>query len=68
MPLADEILSAQELANYLQVPMATVYKWRSLGLGPQGLKAGRHLRFRKAEVDRWLLARQEESREAAGHA
>jgi excisionase family DNA binding protein len=68
MPLGDQILSAQDLADYLQVPLATVYKWRSLGTGPTGLKAGRHLRFRKEEVDRWLLTRQEQSEEAAGRA
>jgi excisionase family DNA binding protein len=68
MPLGDEILSAQDLAAYLKVPLATVYRWRSMGDGPRGLKAGRHLRFRKEEVDRWLLSRQEQSQEAAGRA
>jgi excisionase family DNA binding protein len=53
----DTLLSAQELADYLEVPIATIYSWRHRGEGPPGFRAGKHLRFRWADVERWITAR-----------
>lgn len=46
-----------ELAQWLQVSVQTVYDWNSKGTGPQAHKIGRHLRFRRADVERWLGSR-----------
>jgi predicted DNA-binding transcriptional regulator AlpA len=35
------------------VPLATVYDWNSKGTGPRYFKAGRHVRYRLADVERW---------------
>lgn len=48
------LLSPDDLATYLGVPVKTVYNWRSEGKGPRGVKVGRHLRFRMADVQAWL--------------
>lgn len=47
-------MTTEELADYLGVPVATVYQWRTKGTGPRAIKVGRHLRFRAADVDAWL--------------
>jgi excisionase family DNA binding protein len=48
------LLSVAEVADYLGVPVKTLYQWRHKGVGPRGLRVGRHLRYRSGEVDRWL--------------
>lgn len=50
----DDLLNPTALADYLQVPVATIYQWRHKGYGPRGVRVGRHVRFRRADVDRWL--------------
>ena len=54
------LLSPDELAWYLGVPRATVYRWRSRREGPCGIRVGRHVRYRIEEVERWLDERQEQ--------
>lgn len=49
-------LSPEELAERYQVPVATVYQWRTKGYGPRGIKIGRHVRFALPEVERWEKA------------
>lgn len=46
--------SSAELAEYLGVPPNTVAQWRFHHDGPQYLRIGKHVRYRKADVDRWL--------------
>lgn len=55
-----ELLTIDEAAAYLRVPVETLRKWRSQGTGPRAARVGRHLRYRRAEVDRWLTERERE--------
>jgi excisionase family DNA binding protein len=50
----EALMSAQELAEYLGVPVATIYRWRYRHEGPRALKIGRHLRYRTIDIERWL--------------
>jgi len=51
----DRLMTIQELATYLHVPVRTLYNWRWRGEGPPALKlGGHHVRFRPSEVDAWL--------------
>ncbi len=50
----ERLLSAQELARYLEVPVKTIYTWRHHKTGPQGFRVGKHLRFRRCDVESWL--------------
>ena len=50
----DKLLSAEELAELIGVPLGTVYKWNYAGGGPPMIKVGRHARYRPGDVDRWL--------------
>jgi excisionase family DNA binding protein len=47
-------MTPQDLAHLLQLPLATIYGWRSKGEGPPGIKVGRHVRYRREEVEAWL--------------
>lgn len=56
--MADRLLSPKELAEYLGIPLSTIYKWNYSGEGPRRLKLGKHCRYRTADVDRWLDSQQ----------
>jgi excisionase family DNA binding protein len=43
-----------EVAEYLGVPVQTLYVWRTASKGPRGIKVGKHIRYRWADVDAWL--------------
>ena len=50
----DRLLTVKDLANYLDVPVATIYAWRYRRQGPPGFRVGRHLRFRGSDVEHWI--------------
>lgn len=47
------VLTIDELAVYLKIPKSTLYKLVREGKIPSQ-KIGRHWRFRKQAIDRWL--------------
>ena len=49
----QEVMTAKQLAGYLQVNELTVYKRVRLGEIP-AVKVGRALRFKKDVIDKWL--------------
>jgi excisionase family DNA binding protein len=53
----DQLLTVEDLADYLGVPVATIYAWRYRRQGPPGFRVGRHLRFRWSDVERWISDR-----------
>ena len=50
----DPLVSVDELAEYLGVPIRTIYDWRQTGHGPRGIRIGRHLKFAVSDVTAWL--------------
>ena len=48
------LLSPAELSAYLGIPLATIYRWRSQRNGPSGIRVGRHVRYRVADIEAWL--------------
>ena len=52
----DKLISPEALGELVDVPVATIYKWRTTGKGPRGLRVGKHLRYRMSDVDAWLDA------------
>lgn len=56
----EPLLTTQELADYLKVPLETIYAWRTRRLGPKGLKVGRYVRFRMTDVENWLTQQETE--------
>lgn len=59
------VLTIEELAAYLKIPKSTLYKLVREGKIPSQ-KIGRHWRFRKGAIDRWLDDLPAESSEPAG--
>lgn len=53
---SDQLMTVEQLAEKLQIPKTTLYAWRYRGTGPLGIAVGRHLRYRRADVERWLDA------------
>ena len=53
------MLGVAELAEYLGVPVATIYDWRSNGLGPVGHRFGKHVKFAVSDVATWVETRRE---------
>lgn len=49
----ERLVSVQELAEYLGVKVSWVYGRTSAGTIPH-VKVGRYVRFRIADVERWL--------------
>lgn len=54
MSVESKLLSPEDLAQFLQVPLQTIYGWRYQRKGPPAIKVGKHLRFRRADVEQWL--------------
>lgn len=52
----NQLWSVSRLAEYLDVPVATVRDWVYKRLIPF-VKAGRHVRFEPSDVQRWLSER-----------
>jgi excisionase family DNA binding protein len=51
------ILTIDEAAAYLAIPKATLYTWRTrrVGFGPRAVKMGGCLRYRRADLDAWIM-------------
>lgn len=58
-PPPPEVMTIDELAVYLQVSKSSLYKLAQDGKIP-GQKVGRHWRFHRATIDRWLGTKVEE--------
>lgn len=59
-PNAAAVQTIDELAEYLRIPKSTLYKLAREGKIP-AQKVGRHWRFRKEAIDRWLEQQPAES-------
>ena len=54
-PAQPKLLTIQDLADLLSIPVLTIYQWRSKHTGPRAMRIGRHLRWDNREVTAWLL-------------
>ena len=48
-----DVMTIQETSSYLRIPISSLYKLAQEGKIPCQ-KVGRHWRFRKEAIDRWL--------------
>jgi excisionase family DNA binding protein len=53
-PIDKLLLRPDEVARLLDVPLRTIYRWRSQHNGPRGYRVGRHVRYRVDDIERWL--------------
>jgi hypothetical protein len=48
-------LSTSQLAEWLKVPVVTIYAWRRMGYGPPGYRIGKRISYRPSDVQRWMV-------------
>jgi excisionase family DNA binding protein len=53
----EPLIDVQQLADYLDVPVKTLYAWRYRREGPPAFRVGRHLRYRRSDIRRWIQQR-----------
>jgi predicted DNA-binding transcriptional regulator AlpA len=49
-----EIMYAEEVSAMARIPLATLYYYRSTGMGPKSGKLGRRVVYRRADVEAWI--------------
>jgi excisionase family DNA binding protein len=57
---SHEIMTIEEVASYLRIPVSTVYRLAQQGRIPAS-KVGRQWRFRRQAIERWLEANSQAS-------
>ena len=55
------LLTPEEVAGVLRIPVATLHKWSYEGSGPALVKVGRHLRYRPGDLEAWIEAQRKEA-------
>jgi DNA-binding transcriptional MerR regulator len=50
----EALWDIDHVAQYLGVPVQTLYAWRKRGYGPPAGRIGRHLRYDPDEVRAWF--------------
>lgn len=55
-----KLLTAQDVARILCVPLSTLHHWAVRGEGPPSFKVGKHRRFDAAVVAAWLEKQQQD--------
>jgi hypothetical protein len=53
-PATEELWTPAEVSAYYKIPIRTLHQWRYTGDGPRAAKIGRHLRYRKADLDAYF--------------
>jgi excisionase family DNA binding protein len=53
---AERLWTIEDVAEYLGVPVKTIYDWRTRNYGPPGRKVGRYVRYRAEDVRAWVDA------------
>ena len=63
---ASNVMTIDELSKYLKVAKSTLYKLAQNGKLP-GQKVGKHWRFHREVIDRWLSERTHGAQRDSGH-
>jgi excisionase family DNA binding protein len=50
----ETLWTIERTAEYLGIPVGTLYQWRHRRKGPRAAKVGRHLRYDPADVRAWV--------------
>lgn len=50
----DRLLSVEELAAVVGIPVRSVRQWAVKGTGPRRLRVGKYVRYKASDVRAWL--------------
>lgn len=53
-PTQSEMLNEHQIAEYVQMSVASVRRWRLFRTGPKFVKIGAAVRYRREDVESWL--------------
>ena len=53
-PGTERLMKPDDVAEHLGIPVTTLRQWKYRGVGPKALKVGRHLRYRRTDLDAWV--------------
>lgn len=54
--MIESLWDIHQVAAYLGVPVATLYRWRTTNYGPEGRRVGKHIRYDPEVVRAWFNA------------
>jgi predicted DNA-binding transcriptional regulator AlpA len=54
LQVKPRLWTVQDVAEYLGVPVRTLYDWKCKGYGPRARKVGKYLRYDPTEVRCWF--------------
>lgn len=57
----EALWEVDQVAEYLGVPVQTLYAWRKRHYGPPAGRVGRHLRYDPTAVREWFAAKTREA-------
>lgn len=63
--MEEQLWDDERTGTFLDVPVGTLANWRYQGRGPRFVKVGRHVRYRRSDVEAWLERNARESTAAA---
>ncbi|WP_026452945.1 helix-turn-helix transcriptional regulator [Saccharomonospora iraqiensis] len=52
--MSSKLMTIRDVADYLGVPVNTLYQWRTKGYGPAGRRIGKYVRYRPQDVEAWV--------------
>ena len=55
----EPLMTMTDLAEYLGIPVSTIYDWRTNGHGPVAHRFGKHLKFALSDVRTWMETQRE---------
>jgi excisionase family DNA binding protein len=51
---AEPLMTPQEVADFLRLPVLTLQTWRAKRTGPRAYRVGRHVRYRRDDLEAWF--------------
>jgi excisionase family DNA binding protein len=58
MDIQNKLLDTKALAEYLGVAVSTLRQYRLDGKGPAYIKIGHLVRYRKSDIEEWLISQE----------
>lgn len=52
----EPLWTVADVSAFLEVPVHTLYGWRTKGYGPPARRVGKHLRYLPSEVRAWFVS------------
>lgn len=50
----SRLWTVHDVADFLGIPVKTLYEWRGKHYGPKGKRVGKHVRYKPEDVMAWF--------------